>query len=274
MTEQQPIITETSPVQILFPGNYFPPKEPDEMLLDQATAFQNKGLSYATINLENWSVFGVLQSKIRTLYRGWMLNAQDYIKLIQVITGVGAIPFTSLDAYLLAHHLPNWYPILKDLTPETVIFSLDDNLENELKNLDWKRFFIKDYVKSLKTEIGSIIEDNTQIHALIEQMQKFRGNIEGGICVRRVEDFMPETEKRYFIVNGIPYSAIATEPIPDIVKECADRIKSPFFSVDTIVRRNDSALRVVEIGDGQVSDIVGWKPARLAEIFSSSFLGK
>jgi hypothetical protein len=41
--------------------------------------------------------------------------------------------------------------------------------------------------------------------------------IEGGICVRRVEDLLTETEKRFFIIKGKPYSPVSDEPIPEII---------------------------------------------------------
>jgi ATP-grasp domain, R2K clade family 3 len=43
-------------------------------------------------------------------------------------------------------------------------------------------------------------------------------------------------------------------------------VPSPFFSVD-IAQRTDGRFRVVEIGDGQVSDLVGWTEQRFAEIW-------
>ncbi|NJK49684.1 ATP-grasp domain-containing protein [Candidatus Gracilibacteria bacterium] len=97
-------------------------------------------------------------------------------------------------------------------------------------------------------------------------MQKFKGIIEGGICVRQIEDFVPETEKRYFVVYGKPFAASSDEEIPEIVKNCAKRISSKFFSVD-IVERTDGVKRVVEIGDGQVSDLVGWSVERFTELW-------
>jgi hypothetical protein len=48
--------------------------------------------------------------------------------------------------------------------------------------------------------------------------------------------------------------------------ECARRIGSAFFSVD-VAMRADAVLRVVEIGDGQVSDLVGWDATRFAELW-------
>jgi ATP-grasp domain, R2K clade family 3 len=99
-------------------------------------------------------------------------------------------------------------------------------------------------------------------------MQQFRGQIEGGICVRRHENFISETEKRYFLIQDQPFAAITDANIPRIVQECAARITSPFFSVD-VIDRQDGQQRIVEIGDGQVSGLVGWTAARFAEIWSS-----
>ena len=140
-------------------------------------------------------------------------------------------------------------------------------MEMELIKLGWKSFFVKDYVKSLKTATGSLIHEAAQVKQLISEMRHFRGEIEGGLCVREVEDFTPETECRYFVLRGQPYASQENDSIPDVVLECARRISSPFFSVD-VVRRCDGALRVVEIGDGQVSDLVGWSPERFASIWS------
>jgi hypothetical protein len=97
-------------------------------------------------------------------------------------------------------------------------------------------------------------------------MQKFRGTIEGGICGRRVEDFVADSERRYFVINGRAFAANSHEEIPSIVEECAKRIKSQFFSVD-VVERRDGVKRIVEIGDGQVSDLVEWTAERFAKLW-------
>jgi hypothetical protein len=73
---------------------------------------------------------------------------------------------------------------------------------------------------------------------------------------------VPESERRYFVLNGVGYAGGA----PDVVRACAERVCSSFFSVD-VARRRDGALRVVEIGDGQVSDLVGWSAAAFASLW-------
>lgn len=128
---------------------------------------------------------------------------------------------------------------------------------------------MKDYVKSLKTARGSIVREPAEAPAVIAEMREYRGEIEGGICVRRVEEFIPKTEQRYFVLLDVGYSASEGASVPDIVRRCAERLPSKFFSVDVAMRR-DGELRVVEVGDGQVSDLAGWSAAEFAAMWRKS----
>jgi hypothetical protein len=200
------------------------------------------------------------------VYRGWMVKSEEYAALTRAIEASGAKPFTDLNEYLSTHHLPNWHSLLSDLTPETRVYPQDADIIAELQQLNWDRYFLKDFVKSLKTSRGSVIHDPSEAPAIIAEMLEYRGEIEGGLCVRRYEDFIPESEQRYFVLEGIGYSASDTNSLPDIFQQCSERICSKFFSVD-VVQRRDGELRVVEIGDGQVSDLVGWTPSAFASMW-------
>ena len=122
-------------------------------------------------------------------------------------------------------------------------------------------------MKSLKTSRGSIVRDPSEIGAVVEEMERFRGEIEGGLCVRRVEPFITDSERRYFVLGGKAFSP-DDQPVPDLVQRVASRIPSPFFSVD-VIRREDGALRVVEVGDGQVSDLVGWSVSAFVALWAA-----
>ncbi len=161
--------------------------------------------------------------------------------------------------------------MLSDLTPETRVYPSDCDLEAELRALDWPEYFIKDYVKSLKTSVGSRISKPEHVAAVVSDMRRFRGIIEGGFCVRRVENFLPDTERRYFVLDGVPHAA--SGDAPPIVHECAKRLRSRFYSVD-VVQRTDGELRIVEVGDGQVSDLVGWTPEQFVIVLARHFLHK
>lgn len=199
-------------------------------------------------------------------YRGWMMNAEAYAELAQAVAQAGAQMVTTLEQYLSAHHLPNWYPLIREFTPETVCFTELEGIQGKLEKLGWNGFFVKDYVKSLKTSLGSRLEHADAIDVLMAEMEKFRGQVEGGICVRRLEDFKAETERRYFVLNGVSHGPDG-ENVPELVRQVAERVHLPFYSVD-IIQREDGVWRVVEIGDGQVSDLVGWNTEALVNMFS------
>ena len=210
-----------------------------------------------------------LDHEAHVVYRGWMLTHGEYVNLAASVERAGGSCFTSPEEYVATHYLPNWYDGVKDYTPETIFLDTDADLAPELRRIGWEKFFVKDHVKSLKTSIGSIIEDPEQIEMVVSEMEKYRGFIEGGLCIRRVEDFIAGSERRYFVLNRTAYAAEPGVANPEPVVFCAGAIPSPFFSVD-IARREDGVERIVEIGDGQVSDLVGWSVERFVDIWSDA----
>lgn len=257
-------------LHFLLPTDPLTPATVDEIFADQRSTLQAAGFSVSLCPdsvIHQGKPLRGIPAGATVVYRGWMLNAAEYERLCAAVVSAGASPFTSLEAYLAAHHLPNWYPLISEWTPETRVLPADADLEAELRALGWEAFFLKDYVKSLKTSLGSIVHDPSRAGAVAAEMEKFRGEIEGGFCVRRVERFVGESERRYFVLGGRPFSATG-EPVPEVVERVAPRIPSPFFSVD-VARREDGVLRVVEIGDGQVSDLVGWTPEAFAAMWTT-----
>ena len=261
-------------MHILYPNSPLRAKQPDEQYAAEVDAVRAIGFEVSLFSLEDFQSGGFraippLPTTSDVLYRGWMLSADEYERLVVRVSGVGARLAIDRAAYLGSHHLPQWYAPLADLTPETRIYPPDCDLEAELRALSWPAFFIKDYVKSLKTSVGSRITKPEQVGAVISEMRRFRGVIEGGFCVRRVESFLLDTEQRYFVLDGMPHAP--TSDVPPIVHECAKRLRSRFYSVD-VVQRADGQLRIVEVGDGQVSDLVGWTPEEFAAILAEHFL--
>ena len=244
---------------LLYPSSPLRSHEPDEQFAAEVEAVRDVGFGLSLFSLENFQAgtfraSPALPNDVEILYRGWMLSATEYAELVSAVSRAGARLAVDLASYLSSHYLPGWYTALANLTPETQVYAPDCDLQSELQVLGWGEFFIKDYVKSLKTSVGSRISSPEQATAVVADMHRFRGAVEGGFCVRRVESFVPDTERRYFVLKGVPYAAEG-EP-PPIVHECAKRLRSRFFSVD-VVQRADGQLRIVEVGDGQVSDLVG-----------------
>jgi hypothetical protein len=249
---------------------------PDEMFADQMEAMTATGYTASLCSdavLAGAKLLRGVPPGSTVVYRGWMATTEEYASLAQAIEACGAVPLTSPAEYLAAHHLPNWYPLLADLTPDTRVFPADADIEAELRALGWEAYFLKDYVKSLKTARGSVVRDPADAPAVVAEMREYRGRIEGGICVRQVEEFEPDSERRYFVLCGVGYAASEAAPVPEVVRLCAERVLSPFFSVD-VVRGRGGQLRVVEVGDGQVSDLVGWTPEAFAAMWRSGWPGR
>jgi hypothetical protein len=254
----------------LFPSDPLRASVVDEMFADQLAALRAAGFSASLCPdsvIHQRKPLRNVPVGTTVVYRGWMLNATEYERLTAAITSASATPLTPTPAYLAAHHLPNWYPLIAEFTPETRVLPTTVDLVAELRSIGWESFFIKDYVKSLKTSLGSIIRDPSQIGAVIDEMRTFRGEIEGGLCVRRVEPFVADSERRFFVIEGRPFSPTG-QSVPELVEIVAGCIPSPFFSVD-VIRREDGELRVVEVGDGQVSDLVGWSASTFAAMWTT-----
>ncbi|GAQ20631.1 hypothetical protein DEIGR_100658 [Deinococcus grandis] len=256
-------------MRVVFPADYFQVRRPNEAFAEQAAAFAGLGWGVSSFAFDGDRGFRpALMPGETVLYRGWMLDEVGYRAFVDAVEAAGARVLTSPEAYLAAHHVPRWVPLLADVTPETVCFTDLDGLPGSLAALGWDGFFVKDFVKSLKTGAGSRIMRPDQIGELLERMAHFRGQVEGGVCVRRVEDLDPASEVRFFVRAGRAFSADGA-PVPELVREVAGRIASPFFSVD-IARRADGVQRVVEVGDGQVSDLVGWTPAGFMTVWADA----
>jgi len=246
----------------------------DEEFEEQSAALRAAGFQTRVLSIEGdvTRLSDILPEKAVTVWRGWMLSAREYAMYVSSVKMSGAEPLVSQEQYYAAHHLPNWYPLVESLTPSTLIFPGGDLQGWKLTVANtWSRIQVKDYVKSLKTKGGSVIGSAEELPQVLEYMQQYRGEIEGGVCLRHYEEFQPGSEKRYFVINKRFYGqeeAFDTRAMSILARVARD-IPSPFFSVD-IAQRTDGQCRIVEIGDGQVSDLVGWTPERFAEIWKRS----
>lgn len=258
-------------MRILYPSDPSNAKAPDDLFADEYNTASSMGLPTSLFSFEDLAA-GEFRARPlfaageQILYRGWMLAAQQYPTLANAIRARGARPFTEPEQYTLCHHLPNWYPLLSELTPPTRVFAQGDDYATALRDSGWPGYFIKDFVKSLTTTRGSLVDTPEEIGDIVAQIERFRGGIEGGVCVRRREDFVLGTEQRFFVLNGKPFGG-DDKAIPAAVSVAAQRVASPFFSVD-VAERSDGTLRIIELGDGQVSDRKHWPTARFVQMLA------
>lgn len=203
--------------------------------------------------------------KSSLIYRGWMLSPNEYQLLFKILATKGYNLITTPQQYQNWHFLPNWYEHLKAFTPKT--FFTDDlaKIDALYKKFDNLKVFVKDYVKS-DTSGSSIANSLEEVYQIIDNIKKFRGKIDGGICLREFIELDNNTEERYFVYQKKAFSRDGI--VPPLVSQIAEQIDSPFFSVDTCFD-TQGKLWLVEIGDGQVSDIKNWQVADFVEIFKA-----
>jgi hypothetical protein len=253
-------------MRLLYPASPLQPRKPDELYAEEYAAAVDSGFDVAMFSYEEFTADSFRPTFLpdeTVLYRGWMLTPAQYGQLCSEVLRLGARMLTSPEQYELCHHLPEWYPTLAEFTPETQFFHESDDVASKLRDLGWAGCFLKDYVKSLATADGSHVTDLAQIPEVLAKMKMYRGEIEGGICARRIEDFDHDTEDRYFVFRGTAHGRSGS--VPEVVEIAARRIESPFFTVDT-VRRRDGVTRIVELGDGQVSDRKKWTAQQLLSV--------
>ena len=257
-------------MHLLYPCDPFDRKKPDEVYEEEFSAAQRAGFTCFLFSLEDFELGEFKprpanQFEGEILYRGWMLTPTRYAQLQEAIELKGATVVVTAKDYQRCHYLPEWYDQCQDITPRTLFLTKGDDFLSLLSKTGWSTYFVKDFVKSLTSTRSSIARNAAEVQEIIKLIEHYRGQLEGGVCIREFEDLLPETEERYFVFHGKPFARNSV--VPDLVLDIARRIESPFFSVDLALDK-EGILRLIELGDGQVSDRKKWPVSTFIEIFN------
>lgn len=209
------------------------------------------------------------------VYRGWMLSAQSYAAFAASCAAAGVHLRTSAAAYRAAHELPGWVELLAPWTAETAwgtggLESLDDLAGR----LGQGPAVLRDHVKSAKHYWAEAVfvpdvADRDGLRRVAERFLEIRDDaFTGGLVLRRFEHYL-SAEVRTWWVDGTcrlvtshpdtPDAAPGDVHLPTGLAQAVARHPSAFCTVD-LALRDDGVWRVVELGDGQVSD----RPSSLA----------
>ena len=185
---------------------------------------------------------------------------------------------TSPEEYRTAHELPGWYKALAEVTPESAWTRAgSDGLDAAAERLGAGPAVLRDYVKSMKHywhEAAYIpyLTDSDAVRRVAARFLELReDSFAGGFVLRRFEEFTGAEARTWWI--GGRCALVTSHPdTPDDLpprrrrtgaRTTGRRPALPFVTVD-LVRRTDGVWRVVELGDGQVSDWpAGHDPALL-----------
>jgi len=80
------------------------------------------------------------------------------------------------------HLLPSWYPLVTELTAETLILEESADSVAALQGSNWPGYFVKDHVKSLNPGVGSLATTPEEISRIVSRLKRYRGEVEGGVC--------------------------------------------------------------------------------------------
>lgn len=265
---------------LLIPHDPLAPRRADDHFAAEARAARAAGLDVRLVDHDGLirgpagaSVLGRGDfDSDDVVYRGWMLRSEQYAALAAAVGARGGALRTTPQSYRRAHELPGWAATLAEWMPETVwTSSVDlDEFEGCCRLLGSGPAVLRDYVKSMKhywheAVLVPDVADTATARAVAARFLELRDDdVVGGLVLRRFERYSAP-EVRTWWVDGrcvlsgphpdAPGSAVALPVEPD-VRDVGVRVAAlglPFVTVD-LALRDDGSWRVVELGDGQVSD--------------------
>ncbi|MEU5945886.1 ATP-grasp domain-containing protein [Micromonospora sp. NPDC047465] len=262
---------------LIVPADPLRPRRPDDHFAPEAHAAQDLGVSVALVDHDALArgddvpqVVSQATVEGEAVYRGWMLRSERYAAFAAALAGRGVTLRTNGEQYRRAHELPGWYPDLADLTPRTTwtVGTRRADFDRARRDLGGGRAVLRDFAKSMKHhwhEAALIpdLGDGDAAWAVASRFLDLRGDdVVGGFVLRRFERFATAEVHTWWVDGGCvlvgahPDSPHDTPPgdfDPRPLAASIAALRLPFVTVDLALRA-DGVWRIVELGDGQVSD--------------------
>lgn len=273
---------------ILFPCEPFNIKKVDETYLAEKNACDLLGIKYFYFNFDEFVNRKKFISNIdfkfnaTAILRSWMFLPQDYKDFYDLIDKLsyGRIKLINNHfQYNNCHCFPNVYSLIKDYTPEIIVFDKDENDDQELKIVVDKlnrmgTFIIKDFVKSTKSVnginiISTPLYSTNSLKTHLKVFKEERGKLftngfvfKKYVTLKKYENNLTN-EWRVFYLYGKPmcyfqnsYLNTDNKPMDNLFIKIGKLIShtSDFLTIDFALTGNDEWI-VIETGDGQVSGL-------------------
>ena len=262
---------------VLFPSSFFDRTRVDEDLEREHSAALSIGaFQIILFSYEDWFVNGRLRltetpvTEISAVYRGWMMKPEQYTEFFNQLLAHNIRLITTPEMYSLMHVFPNIYPSLRADTAPILTFPLHSQINVDLVKGHFKRFLVKDYVKSVKgTEFPACFDDTitqSEFDRWMEVFYHYRsGLLTGGICVKEFLDLKhygeQTNEYRVFYINheiaSICRNSLQRDYTPEPPRsliEAYRNLDSVFYSID-YAELADGSWTIIEAGDGSVSGL-------------------
>ncbi|WP_378741001.1 ATP-grasp domain-containing protein [Nocardia brasiliensis] len=264
-------------MMLLVPADVLRPRRADEHFAAEADAARAAGMEVALVDHDALTRPDGAEQAVRAVrtsdtacYRGWMLRSEQYAAFAAALRRRGVTLRTSPEQYRRAHELPGWYSSVTDVTPRSVWTVGDDyaGFDRARAELGSGPAVLRDYTKSMKhywNEAAFIpeLDDADSAWRVAQRFRELRGeDMTGGFVLRRFERFS-SAEVRTWWVDGTctligphpdtPQDLPTTDFDPAPIGQLIANLRLPFLTADFALRE-DGVWRLIEIGDGQVSD--------------------
>ncbi|BCJ68801.1 ATP-grasp domain-containing protein [Polymorphospora rubra] len=276
------------PVILLLPADPLRPRRPDGHFAPEAAAARDLGFDVVLVDHDALTrpagpsprIVAPTAATGPAVYRGWMLRAEEYAVLAATLRERDIELRTTPEQYRRAHELPGWYADLAAVTPYSVWTVGADraDFDRARAELGSGPAVLRDYTKSMKhhwdeaVHVADVADAAAAWRVAARFLELRDDEFVGGLVLRRFERFV-SAEVRTWWIDGRPALVTAHPDTPDreppadvdlsVVAPLVAGLDLPFVTAD-LVLRDDGRWRVVELGDGQVSDRpAGTDPAAL-----------
>lgn len=271
---------------ILLPSEFFEINHVDSCYQNEFDALVNS--NQFEIYFYDYDTFvseGILKLNKRpnemtsTLLRGWMLNDKNYEIFYNKLLDRNIKLITTPQEYCNMHLFPNVYEYIKEDTPKTLVYPEGCDVDLSQIKSCFKKFLLKDYVKSEKGTDFPTFFDNSisddEFNRWLKIFKEYRANLfTGGFCIKEFVDLKKygncTNEWRVFYMNknivSVSKNSLQPDYVNNVPNELIEKYKnlpSPFYTVD-YAELEDGTWKILEAGDGQVS---GLSPNQDAESF-------
>jgi hypothetical protein len=271
-------------MMLIVPCDVLHPRRADEHFRAEADAARAAGHQVGLVDHDalvagdaERAVARLLAGVTPAVYRGWMLTAAAYSGFAAALTARGITLRTSTEQYQRGHELPGWYAALEPFTPTSIWTHGAGRATFDAARTAFGSgpAVLRDYTKSMKhywAEATYIPEltDSTTAWSIAHRMTELRGDdFTGGYVLRRFEPFTGAEARTWWLYGTCRMITAHPDtpdqpPPPDLptahLASAIARLDLPFVTVD-LARRTDGQWRVIELGDGQVSDRPTTTPA-------------
>lgn len=262
---------------ILFPCEMFSMNKVDSCFQSEFDAVSKNGnFEIIFYDYEEFAENGNLrlskkvENPVFAMLRGWMLNGGQYKDFYEKLISKNIRLITSPEQYCQMHLFPNIYPLILEDTPKMLVYPIGTKVNLEEIRQNFKRFMIKDFVKSEKGSAISKFFDSDisekDFFQWLEVFKEYRSRLfTDGICVKEYVDLKKYGENTnewrafYLFRNVLSVSRNSGQQdcaseVPSTLVEKYKNLPSPFFTVD-FAELSCGTWKVLETGDGQVSGV-------------------